>query len=1066
MSLVFKSLSGLETISGAQLANNQRITLITPSGMVNATWGTLSNAISEPLNTRLALVEEALDGASGPSIWPAARTISLTGAVTGSVALDGSQNVSLATSIADGSLAQAKVTGLVTKLDELGLATNNRWGTGYTQGPIPTAYNGNLDLLAGATFLYTQTGASNPPAALTGGQFVILQNGPQNFGQQIGLRNGEAWVRGQNMGAWSSWNKLWTSDNLDPSTLLLKTDTASAATKLATPRSIALTGLVTAAGVAFDGSGNISLTTAIADNALAQAKVNGLVSALALKFDLKGLVPTNTPLNSVTGAGVYGQNVTAQVTAGNNYPVVGVAGVLKVVQQTGYVLQEYVTITNQHWRRMYDNNSWSAWTRIWGSLDFDPTTKYDKTGGAISGNVSITGSVAATEAATAKNYIATLAYTNSRIFGLALPRPANLTSGIVYGADFIGLATTVTTPFANHELKITDAGALLFKDKAVYHASNFDPANPVPTGGLLNIGDPGAANLSLRKDGQYSLDGGTSWNSMGGAQTGASPRFSSLKIGTDDDIYLYEDLPGKLAIRTGSSSQYYYFTFGADGNLALDGRVFISGNEAWHAGNFNPATKLGTTATAAAATKLATARTINGVAFDGTANITLPSNVNPADYVTVVQNAATYTNADDLAGKLAHAVSGSTALGTPTPYITTWNFGTNGSRDGQFGWSYSAENRLYFRSRHDTGNVWKSWNEVWTAASFNPSLKANLAAPTFTGDVYFDVNGTSSGKARITAYASAGVNIDAVSHDASVFAPLNLRGTSVEINNNTAWHAGNFDPASKLTARGELGTSAFVPPGNDWNNANSNGWWMASGATNAPGAGWYLGTVTVHNGDWIQQEVWDFTATGLPAKWRRNKRSGNWDAWSQDWTVGGGFSANRISAGWDGGMAGSISCSNWFRSSGQTGMYFADYGGGWYMTDSTYIRSYNGKQVAAADFVISSDARLKMGADTLTFRGRLNPSTFRWIETGKLDFGFIADEVEELYPEAVGYIKAQDGLLKGEMIKQLSQAKLTAVVAAQANEQGDEIIVLKLQMEQAQRDITELKELVAELRNR
>lgn len=1044
MSLVFKSLSGLETISGAQLANNQRITLITPSGMVNATWGTLSNAISEPLNTRLALVEEALDGASGPSIWPAARTISLTGAVTGSVALDGSQNVSLATSIADGSLAQAKVTGLVTKLDELGLATNNRWGTGYTQGPFPTAYNGNLDLLAGATFLYTQTGASNPPAALTGGQFVILQNGPQNFGQQIGLRNGEAWVRGQNMGAWSSWNKLWTSDNLDPSTLLLKTDTASAATKLATPRSIALTGLVTAAGVAFDGSGNISLTTAIADNALAQAKVNGLVSALALKFDLKGLVPTNTPLNSVTGAGVYGQNVTAQVTAGNNYPVVGVAGVLKVVQQTGYVLQEYVTITNQHWRRMYDNNSWSAWTRIWGSLDFDPTTKYDKTGGAISGNVSITGSVAATEAATAKNYIATLAYTNSRIFGLALPRPANLTSGIVYGADFIGLATTVTTPFANHELKITDAGALLFKDKAVYHASNFDPANPVPTGGLLNIGDPGAANLSLRKDGQYSLDGGTSWNSMGGAQTGTSPRFSSLKIGADDDIYLYEDLPGKLAIRSGSASQYYYFTFGADGNLALDGRVFIGGNEAWHAGNFNPATKLGTTATAAAATKLATARTINGVAFDGTANITITAATVIPDNP-VFKGAVRFDVNDTSTGQAWIRAYGALGVGLDA---------VNENNNGYAPLNFAATSLTYNNQ------------SIWYAGNFDPSTKANIAAPTFTGDVYFDVNGTSSGKARITAYASAGVNIDAVSHDASAFAPLNLRGTSVEINNNTAWHAGNFDPASKLTARGELGTSAFVPPGNDWNNANSNGWWMASGATNAPGAGWYLGTVTVHNGDWIQQEVWDFTATGLPAKWRRNKRSGNWDAWSQDWTVGGGFSANRISAGWDGGMAGSISCSNWFRSSGQTGMYFADYGGGWYMTDSTYIRSYNGKQVAAADFVISSDARLKMGADTLTFRGRLNPSTFRWIETGKLDFGFIADEVEELYPEAVGYIKAQDGLLKGEMIKQLSQAKLTAVVAAQANEQGDEIIVLKLQMEQAQRDITELKELVAELRNR
>lgn len=40
--------------------------------------------------------------------------------------------------------------------------------------------------------------------------------------------------------------------------------------------------------------------------------------------------------------------------------------------------------------------------------------------------------------------------------------------------------------------------------------------------------------------------------------------------------------------------------------------------------------KLGTTATAAAATKLATARTINGVAFDGSSNITIPGPSSPA----------------------------------------------------------------------------------------------------------------------------------------------------------------------------------------------------------------------------------------------------------------------------------------------------------------------------------------------------------------------------------------------------------------------------------------------------
>jgi hypothetical protein len=37
--------------------------------------------------------------------------------------------------------------------------------------------------------------------------------------------------------------------------------------------------------------------------------------------------------------------------------------------------------------------------------------------------------------------------------------------------------------------------------------------------------------------------------------------------------------------------------------------------------------------------------------------------------------------------------------------------------------------------------------------------------------------------------------------------------------------------------------------------------------------------------------------------------------------------------------------SNWFRSIGSTGWYSESYGGGWYMTDSTWIRTYGSKSV-------------------------------------------------------------------------------------------------------------------------
>lgn len=43
----------------------------------------------------------------------------------------------------------------------------------------------------------------------------------------------------------------------------------------------------------------------------------------------------------------------------------------------------------------------------------------------------------------------------------------------------------------------------------------------------------------------------------------------------------------------------------------------------------------------------------------------------------------------------------------------------------------------------------------------------------------------------------------------------------------------------------------------------------------------------------------------------------------------------------------SFICESWVRTTGSTGWYNESYGGGWYMTDSTYIRTYNNKPVLA-----------------------------------------------------------------------------------------------------------------------
>lgn len=81
-------------------------------------------------------------------------------------------------------------------------------------------------------------------------------------------------------------------------------------------------------------------------------------------------------------------------------------------------------------------------------------------------------------------------------------------------------------------------------------------------------------------------------------------------------------------------------------------------------------------------------------------------------------------------------------------------------------------------------------------------------------------------------------------------------------------------------------------------------------------------------------------------------------------TVGGTLSANGdivsnngalrapngrvVAGGNDGGQAGAVYASNWLRTYGNTGWYSETYAGGWYMSDSSWVRSYLDKGIYTA----------------------------------------------------------------------------------------------------------------------
>ena len=200
--------------------------------------------------------------------------------------------------------------------------------------------------------------------------------------------------------------------------------------------------------------------------------------------------------------------------------------------------------------------------------------------------------------------------------------------------------------------------------------------------------------------------------------------------------------------------------------------------------------------------------------------------------------------------------------------------------------------------------------------------------------------------------------------------------------------------------------------------------------------------------------------------------------------------------------SGSITCveaynTGWWRSTGNVGWYNATHGGGMYMIDTTYVRTYNSKALACTDsllvdgatpqvrlndsgwgvrylyhdggiigFLTSgaawafqcdnsgnvtatgnvtaySDERLKTDIErisgALSKVNSLDGVTFTRVDSGERQTGVIAQQVQAVLPEAVSVAAGKDAILSvayGQMVGLLIEAikELDAKVDAQARE--------------------------------
>lgn len=209
MSLTFLSLRSLPT--ALAVADQTAVVVRNPDGhFYNASLTQFASHLVGPLQQRV----EQLETDPAPTVWPQLRTLQLSGLARGSVALDGTQDVTLPVDIEDQALSQAKVLGLEQDL----FAIENKLDTHTHIVPITAAISAYYTDLPRGPSLATST--LETPAE--NGTVLTFNAGSDNVTQMSAssTSNRVFWRRFRDTDAgWHPWVEFWHSGNLDPNSI-------------------------------------------------------------------------------------------------------------------------------------------------------------------------------------------------------------------------------------------------------------------------------------------------------------------------------------------------------------------------------------------------------------------------------------------------------------------------------------------------------------------------------------------------------------------------------------------------------------------------------------------------------------------------------------------------------------------------------------------------------------------------------------------------------------------------------------------------------------------------------
>lgn len=462
---------------------------------------------------------------------------------------------------------------------------------------------------------------------------------------------------------------------------------------------------------------------------------------------------------------------------------------------------------------------------------------------------------------------------------------------------------------------------------------------------------------------------------------------------------------------------------------------------------------------AATATKLATARTIGGVAFDGTANINLPG-VNTAGNQNTSGNAGSATKlatartltigssakAFDGTGNVSWSLAeiGAAALNHTHAYLPL----TGGAITGNIVVG-GANRNCSLIGTYDASKT----QQIWAMGSGYLSDATGATFGSLYGLAYKHTNnatgGTMAGGHQVV-WCAAGTPKGAIGDNIWTAGQFIGNGASLT-NLNAANLASGIVPAARLS-----GTYAINISGS------------AASCTGNAGSATKLATPraltigsTAKNFDGSGNVAWSLAEIGAAAAAHTHPYL----------PLTGGTLTGNVTAP-------SVSTSNWFRSTGNTGWYSDTHGGGIMMQDTTWVRVHGSKsfyvsnQIAATGDITAfySDARLKeniRGIDNaldavLSWRGvRYNANELAesfGYDRDKQQVGLLAQDVEKTAPELVvpapfDIDGETGGSLTGENYKTLKYDRAVPYLVEALREVSERLETAMKRIEQLERAV-------------